>query len=161
MTRLLALILAAALAPACGGKPLVLVAQTGQTLAGAIGDAARANTQLQQTGVLTAEQARTVAVSLRTANQRMEPLPNLLVAIDNATKAGQTDAARIDAALAILRDVGLDLDDVVKGLPAGNVAAQVLQAVTEARRLQAQIVDLLARRKAGVARTLLAPALAN
>lgn len=165
--RALALLATALVAPfgvtACANnKPVVLVAQTGQTLAGAIGEAARATSQLQQGGVLKVDQALVIQKALQRANERLAPLPDLLVAIDAAIAQGQPDAARIDAALAILAAVGVDVDDVIRGLPVGETASNVLKAVTEARRLQTQIMTILAsRRGTAEARALLAPALAN
>jgi hypothetical protein len=149
LTRISALVLACALALAgCArNKPLVLVAQTGQTLAGAIGTAARAVTQLQEGGVLTPEQALATQRKLQLANHRLAPLPSLLEAIDTATQQGQTDAQRIGAALDILRAAGVELDGVIAGLPVGETASNVLQAVTEARRLVAQITEALAKRQ--------------
>jgi hypothetical protein len=94
----------------------------------------------------------------------MVPLPDLLIAIDAATAQGQTDAQRINAALAILKAVGVDLDGVIANLPVGDTAANVLKAVTEARKLHTQIVEALARYRPAEARNLYlhgAPALAN
>lgn len=145
--RLLSLVLSAVVAAACGGKPLQLVAQTGQGLSGAIVQAQQAAKALTVGGVITAQQALVVQRGLGAAADTMVPLPDLLIAIDNASKAGQTDAARIASALDILRAVGVKLDDVVAGLPVGETASNVLAAVTEARKLQRQIVDALARRK--------------
>lgn len=135
---------------ACGGKPVILVAQAGQTLAGSIGQAQRATTSLMNAGVITPAQARAVHVTLLQANDKLKPLPDLLLAIDAATQAGQSDAGRIAAALQILQAVGVDLDSVVAGLPVGQTAGQVLQAVTEARKLIAQITAALAKRHAAV-----------
>lgn len=147
------------LSPACGGKPVILVAQTGQTLAGAIGQAQHATASLMEGGVLTPAQARAVQVTLLRANDKLKALPDILLAVDAATQAGQSDAARIDAALAILKAVGLDLDSVVAGLPVGETAGQVLKAVTEARKLVAEITAALAKTRASL--TLPAAALAG
>lgn len=132
----------------CGGKPLVLVAQAGQTLAGSIGAAQRATASLEAGGAISTRQALAVQRSLLDANGKLTPLPDLLIAIDTATQAGQSDAARIDAALSILAAVGFDLDDAIAGLPVGETAAQVLKATTEARKLVAQITAALAKAKA-------------
>jgi hypothetical protein len=137
---------------ACTHKPLVLVAQAGQTLAGSIRQAQVATKQLTEGAVLTPRQALPVQRALVRANDRLKPLPDLLIAIDKATQQGQPDAARIAAALDILRAVGVDIDEVVAGLPVGQTAAQVLQAATEARKLIAQITDALARRKSAALR---------
>lgn len=137
------------LAGCANRKPLVLVAQSGQTAATSIGTAARGITSLQQGGVLTPRQALDLQRKLDRANDTLKPLPDLLIAIDAATQAGQTDAQRIDAALAILRAVGVEVDAVIGGLPVGAAAADVLKLLTEARRLMDQIRDALARRIAG------------
>jgi hypothetical protein len=161
------LVLALVIAPGCArNKPLALVAQTGQSLSGAIIQAQQATRQLTDGNVLTPEQARPVQAALGRAADKMVPLPDLLIAIDAATKQGQTDAGRINAALAILAAVGIELDGSIKGLPVGQTASNVLSAVTEARRLQQQITDLLARRQTSDALDLLrrgplAPAYAN
>lgn len=148
LSSVLALILALVIAPACTrNKPIQLVAQTGQGLSGAIVQAQKSTKALTDGKVLTATQARVVQVALGEAADAMVPLPDLLIAIDNATQAGQTDAQRINAALDILRAVGIRLDGAVAGLPVGETAANVLAAITEARKLQAQITDALARRK--------------
>lgn len=134
----------------CLHNPIKLVAQSGQTLAGTIGAAQRATTQLTEAGVLSPQQALNVQRALLRANDRLKPLPDILLAIDTATKAGQTDATRINAALAILQAVGVDLDTVVAGLPVGQTAAQVLKATTETRKLIAQITAALARQRAAL-----------
>ena len=157
LTSIVALVLTLAGA-GCGKKPLVLVAQSGQTLSGSIVEAQKATKALTDGQVLTPRQARPVQETLGEAADAMVPLPDLLIAIDEATRAGQTDAARIEAALKILATVGVKLDDVILNLPVGTTATDVLTAVSEARKLREQVIQLLARRKS--AALLLAPAAA-
>lgn len=145
----------------CGGKPVTLVAQAGQGLSGAIVQAQHATKALTDGAVLSPAQALVVQRRLGAAADAMVPLPDLLLAIDAAAQAGQSDEARITAALAILHAVGVQLDDVIGGLPVGETAGQVLKAVSEARKLHGQIVDALAKRHSAEALRLLNPSLAN
>lgn len=153
----LPLLLSIGLAGCANRQPVVLVAQGGQTLAGTIGQAQRATAQLVDGKVLTPDRAKVIQQHLLDANGKLAPLPDLLIAIDEATQQGRTDAQRIASALAILRSVGIDVDAVIAGLPVGETAANVLQAATEARRLINQITEALARRSPSAA--VLTPAL--
>lgn len=126
--RLLTLLLAGSMivpSLACGKKPAVLVGQAGVISVDSIYEIHRAVVALN----LPADKERPIQRALFNANEKLAPVPDLIIAIDNATKAGESATTDTEKAFAYLTEAAKYLDTVNGDLQAVPTAAAAMVLV--------------------------------
>lgn len=131
------LIVALLLAPlaACGKKPAVLIGQAGVISVDSIYEVHKAVIALN----LPPAQERPIQAALLKANGALAPVPDLIIAIDNATKAGEVASTEIDKASAYLLEAAKYLDSISGNLQAVPTAVAALSLVG---KIQAAVATL-------------------
>lgn len=127
---LILLMLALGASSACATKkPAQLVGQSGVVAVESIYQIHLAVVQLN----LSKEKELPIQKALYKANEALAPLPGLIVAIDNATKAGDHATTEIDKALAYLTEGAKYLDSIAGNpdIKAVATAASVIKLVQE------------------------------
>jgi hypothetical protein len=148
---MLALLLVPALAfSACASKkkPVVLVGQSAVITVDSIGTISDAVAALNLPPATELKIQRV----LFNANEKLAPLPGLIIAIDNATKAGETATTEVDKALAYLAEGAKYIDSLNADLKAIPTAAAVLRLVTEVQLAITRAQSLIEQVKAPIPR---------
>jgi len=113
-----------------GKKPAVLVGQAGVVAVDSIYQIHTAVVALN----LPREKELAVQKALFKANEALAPLPGLVIAIDNATKAGEQATNEVDKALAYLAEGAKFVESVRGDLNAVPTAAAVIKLVIQVQQ---------------------------
>lgn len=110
-------------------KPAVLIGQSGVVAVESIGTISDAVVALN----LPREKELVIQKALFKANENLAPVPGLIIAIDNATKAGEQATNEVDKALAYLAEGARWLDSVSTNpdIKAAATAIAVIKLVQE------------------------------
>lgn len=148
------LMLALLLIPAIGltacaaKKPAVLVGQSALITVDSIGTISDAVAALN----LPPQQELKIQRVLFNVNEKLAPLPGLIVAIDNATKAGESATTEVDKALAYLAEGAKYIDSLNGELKAIPTATAVLKLVTEVQLAITRAQSVIEQVKAPIPR---------
>lgn len=119
-------------AATCGNKkPQILVANTGLAVSQAIGRIQVSVKQLTDGGVIPPQAALTSQQKLLQINTALQPLPDILRAIDAATNPGDK-AANVEQAIRLLTNVGGELSVAIAGVPATQLTEPLIGLVRAA-----------------------------
>lgn len=144
---IVAVIGSAAILSGCATKkPAVLVGQAGVITVDTINQVSDAVIALN----LPRDKELKIQRALLAANGKLAPVPDLILAIDNATKAGEAATTQVDKALAYLAEGAKYLDSVRGDLNAVPTAAAVMALVLKIQNAVTDVQAALERVKAPV-----------
>jgi hypothetical protein len=112
----------------CAHKPPAVV--VGQAGVIAVDSIHQIQLAVQALNLPTAQE-RKIQIALLDANTKLAPVPDLIISIDNATKAGQAATSDVDKALAYLAEGAKYIDAVSTELKAVPTAAAVINLVVK------------------------------